>query len=367
VWVTRSDYKSVGDIQAIMHDCESLGLNAVIFQVRGNGTAFYKSSIEPWADELSGGDPGFDPLAVAVEEAHSRGMNLHAWVNVMPGWRGTEPPRNPQQLYNARPEWFWYDQKGRRQPLTSTGRDGKRKTQYVSLNPCLPEVRAYLVSVFAEIARNYEIDGLHLDYIRFPNEYAPRGVDYPYDARTLALFRRDTGKTPAQSPKLWNQWRTDQVTAVVRETRDMLRKTRPNAKLSASVIPDPERARADHFQDGAMWAWKGWVDFLIPMNYTADEALFIRRADAWRQRSAGKPIVMGLGVYAHASHEGLARQIELADRWGQGFCLFAYSSLFNAADRNRAGTTRPDWSAGRREARLAAIRPLLLRMANNRS
>ena len=190
IWVTRGDFRTADDVTRIMEDCSRGGFNTVIFQVRGNGTVFYPSKIEPWAEQFNFTSPGFDPLGQAIQEAHRRGMELHAWVNVMPAWRGTKPPASPEQLYNKHPEWFWYDQHGKRQPLNPF---------YVSLNPCLPEVREYLVDVFHEIVANYPIDGLHLDYIRFPNDNAPRGVDYPHDPRTLALYREATGRAPADS------------------------------------------------------------------------------------------------------------------------------------------------------------------------
>ncbi len=362
IWVTRGDYRTPEDIRQIMDHCRDLGLSDVIFQVRGHGTAFWDSRIEPWADELGGRHPGYDPLAVAIREAHARDLALHGWVNVMPAWCGREAPRNPRQLYNAHPDWFWYDQKGERQPLLQMD-EGRLQPWYVSVNPCLPEVRQYLVSVFEEIARNYEIDGLHLDYIRFPNDNAPKGVDYPYDARTLALYRSQVGRAPADSRELWTQWRTEQVSRIVYDTRVMMRRTRPAAKLTASVAPDPDRAKAAHYQDGGTWAAKDWVDFLCPMNYTADEALFVRRADAWRRRSHGKPVVMGLGLYMHKTTRPTIRQMELVAQWKQGFCLFSYSSLFASAT-NREGFAAT-WGApdALRNERLNAVRPIVQRIA----
>ena len=131
IWVTRWDYKSPRDIAIVMENCKTAGFNTVLFQVRGSGTVMYPSRLEPWADELGGRDPGFDPLAVACQEGHRRGLSVHAWANVIPGWHGDKPPANPRQLYNARPEWFWHDSAGRRQPLG----------WYSSVNPCYPEVR----------------------------------------------------------------------------------------------------------------------------------------------------------------------------------------------------------------------------------
>ena len=152
-----------------MENCRQGGFNTVLFQVRGNGTAFYRSRIEPLTHEYKKGDPRFDPLEVACREAHRRGLALHAWVNVMPGWRGPRPPADRKQLYRARPEWFLKDQHGKRQPLDSDF--------YVSLNPCLPEVRDYLVKVFADIMRRYPVDGLHLDW-EFYAKNGEAGVCY---------------------------------------------------------------------------------------------------------------------------------------------------------------------------------------------
>ena len=143
MWVTRFDYKTRADLETIAENCRSAGVTTILFQVRGNGTAFYRSSYEPWAEQFEFSDPGFDPLAVMVEEGHRRGMQVHAWINVMPAWRGGTPPKELKQLYNAHPEWMWYDQNGKRQELS--------KDFYVSLNPALPEVRRYLVNLCRDI------------------------------------------------------------------------------------------------------------------------------------------------------------------------------------------------------------------------
>src|SRR5688572_12674087 len=88
IWVTRFEYQTEADVKAIVANCAALGFNTILFQVRGQADAYYRSSIEPWAERLGGRDPGFDPLDVACREAKRRGVALHAWVNVMPAWRG---------------------------------------------------------------------------------------------------------------------------------------------------------------------------------------------------------------------------------------------------------------------------------------
>ena len=327
IWVTRWDYKNPADIAAVMDNCRSAGFNTILFQVRGAGTAFYRSRIEPWADELGGRDPGFDPLAVACREGHRRGLAVHAWVNVIPGFRGKKPPKSRRQLYNAHPDWFWHDARGRREPLG----------WYNNLNPCLPEVRRYLVAVMREIAK-YPIDGIHMDYIRFPNEWNdayPTGArvpDYPRDRRTLALFKRATGKTPDGAPKLWNRWRTDQITRLVRDIRRGVRKVNQHAVLTAAVGAFPEDAKRKHFQDARRWVAEGLVDALYPMNYAANMRTYQNGLAQWTAERRRVPIV--IGVYVDKRGPSLvAEQIDRAVRSHGHFAGFAYNSLFERRDR----------------------------------
>ena len=106
LWVHRWNYKAPADIKAIMLNASRFNFNTILFQVRGKGTVFYKSSIEPWADEIGGTDPGWDPLITAITEAHKHNLKLHAWINVYPGWSGIDPPRNPNHIWNSHPDWF---------------------------------------------------------------------------------------------------------------------------------------------------------------------------------------------------------------------------------------------------------------------
>lgn len=361
VWVTRFDYKTADDVSNMIENCADAGFNTILFQVRGNGTAFYDSNLEPWAIELGGKDPGFDPLKVACDLAHERDVELHAYVNVIPAWRGTTPPENPEQLYNKHPEWFWYDQNGDRQALSSF---------YVSLNPCLPEVREYIVAVFEDLSSRYDIDGLHLDYIRFPNEppAIPRGsgLDYPRDAATLALYKEATGLAPDDDPGAWNQWRTDQVTQLVADIHAMLRRVRPRAVLSASVGSVRENALR-HFQDGRRWMEDGVLDAAILMNYTDDPKVFEQRIEPWIADAPPVPVVPGLWFGRHPDKspeqaaETVKEQIEIARARTGNFCVFAYASMFGSADDQLYRQTSKQNEL--REARRAVLLPYLAKLA----
>lgn len=356
LWATRWDYKTESDVRSIVANAADAGFDTLFFQVRGNASAFYRSSFEPWAEELGGADPGFDPLAVAIEEAHSHGIALHAWVNVVPAWWGGVAPKNPLHVYHQHPDWLWYDQNGARQPL--------QDRFYVSLNPCLPEVRYYIVSVLADLLARYAVDGLHMDYVRYPCEppVIPSGsaIDYPRDARTVALYALEVGKAPDVDKAAWTQWRNEQLTLLVRAIRVMQREVRPSAVLSAAVGSDPEHHYAKYFQDARTWAGEGLVDLFVPMNYTKDNALFATRLDTWRGVAGAQRLVMGLQIHDQELAVDRAR-FELALERCDGYSLFAYSTLFDSASSDPELTS----AAGRakRDARREEWLPLLREFA----
>lgn len=327
IWVTRFDYRSEEDVRTILERCGDAGFNRVMFQVRGNGTVFFPSQIEPWAEELGGRDPGFDPLAVAIDEATAQDIALHAWVNVYPSWRGIEPSSDPNQLYRNRPEWHWYDRDGKRQPLV--------ENFYVSLNPCLPEVREYLVSVFREIMHNYDVDGLHLDYIRFVDELVSE--DYPRDSRSLQLFAEETGGDPDLDPELWNHWRAEQITKLVESIASMMNEESPDSVLSAAVGSSPEGSDSPHLRSSREWAERGLLDAVYPMNYTKDPTLFAERAFSWGLVLTTAQIVTGMHIGPDRSIGVLREEFESAVATSPHLCLFAYSFLFPAAE-NPAST-----------------------------
>lgn len=335
LWVTRWDYRTPDDVRDVVRHAAGAGFDRLLFQVRGNAAAFYTSRLEPRAEELEG--TSFDPLAVALAEAHGRGLELHAWLNVVPSWRGLTPPRDPRHVYHARPDWHWYDQHGRRAPLV--------RGFYVSLNPCLPEVRAYLADVVRELAGGYALDGLHLDYLRLPNEppvvARGSGIDYPRDERTLALFAAQSGCGPDADPTAWDEWRSAQVTELVAAIRRAAREARPGAVLSAAVGPLPELALRHH-QDVGRWGAQGLLDALVPMNYATGPAAYDACLRGWE----GCRLRVVPGVRADLGEPAeRVRQLEAAWSRRGHVCVFAYSSLWDSCNTEIAGQSRAERAA----------------------
>ncbi len=333
IWVTRWDYRTEADVRNIIKNCAQGGFDTVLFQVRGNGTVFYRSDIEPWSEEFGFQDPGFDPLAVACDEAGKQGLALHAWVNAVPGWRGIDPPTTRdgkpflRQLYYLRPGWFLKDQFGNRQPL--------QKDYYVALNPCLPEVREYIASICGEIASRYPVAGIHLDYIRFlekKKDAQGRPLDYPRDRVSVGFFERETGLTLGEHPEAWEQWKTDKVTQLVELCRKAVRRVNRRASLTAAVMRTPERAIKQVHQDWPTWVRRGYVDGVFPMQYDRNDDRFARRVQACAQAVPPDRLIMGIGVYLHKDPAQTLRQMEIAFKAGcRGVSFFAYTSFFKGA------------------------------------
>jgi uncharacterized lipoprotein YddW (UPF0748 family) len=326
MWVTRWDYRSEHDVRTLVSSCAALGINRLFFQVRGRADAFYRSSLEPWGEQLDGdpakgGDPGFDPFATAIDEGHRRGVEIHAWANLLPGWKGDEPPRRRDHLVHTHPEWFLQDQQGRRPLLLEDA--------YTLLNPCLPEVRDHLVRVFGDIASRYAVDGIHIDYARFLVREPQRGEDVPFDPPTLKRFREQTGGAPADLPEAWDRFRAASMDILVRSVSEAIRAARPRAPISIAAFPDLRQARERLFQDAPLWVEKGWIDEVCPMVYDRKAEEFERRLAPWKAAIPAPKLLAGIGLFLLEEQREVERQIAIARaETPRGFALFAYASCY---------------------------------------
>jgi uncharacterized lipoprotein YddW (UPF0748 family) len=319
LWVTRYDYASEADVKRIVARAAGLGVNRLLFQVRGNASVFYASKLEPWSPRLGGGDPGFDPLAVAVREAKARGLAIEAWINVLPLWKGVSPPEDPRHPYLLHPEWV---------VVGSDGKPQRRTRHYVCANPARPDVKQHLARIAAEIAKGYAVDAVHLDYIRYVIDLE-RKLDFSRDPVSLKLF----GKDPNKEPEAWSAFKAAQITSVVAKIRGAIRKARPTCELTVAVYPTVV-SRARVFQDVETWVRRGLVDAIYPMTYAADDAEYARRLrDSMRLGRGRVPVYPGIAIRRHPDPAQSLRQVRSARAAGaKGFALFCYSALFQSAD-----------------------------------
>lgn len=331
LWITRWDYRTPKDVTEAIDRAAALGVTDIFWQVRGQGDAFYRSRIEPWGEELLADlpkgtrDPGFDPLELAVVQAHLKGMRLHAWINVMPLWKGKTPPKSPEHPWNAHPEWRLYDQSGHMQELGD---------HYVIANPVLEEVQDYIVRVVADIVVRYDVDGVHLDYIRFVSETMDSKATYPGDPRSIGLFTKATGRRGLVSEddqRAFRAWKRNRITDLVRRIKKEAVERRSGVMYTAAVWRDPSIGQIQYLQDAALWVKEGTVDLITPMIYTDDDAMFRSDYEAWKAAAGADRVVPGIGVYKHKSPAQTVRQIEIA-KSPAGFALFAYATIFDSAN-----------------------------------
>lgn len=266
------------ELCALLDQLQAAGINTVFLQTRIRGTVIYPSQMEPWDAALTGSlgkDPGYDPLAFAIEQCHLRQMELHAWVVSIPCFKSA-PPRSAgkKSLMQSHPKLL-------------TRYDG---TYY--LNPGMPETARYLSSICQEITRRYDIDGIHLDYIRYP--------DKPQNFPDASLFKKYAkGRTR-------DQWRRDNITDIVRQVYTDVKRLKPWVRVSCSPVgkyKDVTRysakgwsAWATVYQDAQAWLSEGIMDMLCPMMYFQGDHFYPFAAD-WQESCAERTIVPGLGIY----------------------------------------------------------------------
>jgi uncharacterized lipoprotein YddW (UPF0748 family) len=354
LWVLRTSLASPAAIDAVIGDAVRGGFNTLLVQVRGRGDAFYASRIEPRASELAAQPAGFDPLARTIDSAHRAGLAVHAWVNVNLVASAVTMPGEPSHVVRRHPDWVMVPDAVAAEvaavPHTSAKyietiarwtRGAPAQVEGLYLSPATAESRAYTTDVVRELVATYALDGLHLDYIRYP---AP-GFDY--GRTTVAEFRRtrletvarderdrldsladsDPAAWPAAFPEAWTQFRRDRVTDLVRALQHAARAARPGIVVSAAVVPLPDEAREARMQDWPSWTREGLLDAVCPMLYTTDAAAFSTSLARARDAAAPAPIWTGIGAWRLPLDATLDR-MRLARRSGSaGILLFRYDAL----------------------------------------
>lgn len=311
-------------------------INTVLLQTRVRAATIYPSDIEPWDHCLTGQegkDPGYDPLRFAIEECHKRGMELHAWIATIPcgAWNSL----------------------GCRK-LRTKGFRIKRMGSGAYLDPSDERVAPYLASICAEIADRYDIDGIHLDYIRYP------------DGWPKPSWRN--GDTPDN--------RRGNINRIVEAIHQAVASKKPWVKLSASPIgkySDLPRqssygynARDKVFQDAQLWLRMGWMEQLYPMQYFRGNNYYPFAVD-WATSCYGRTVVSGLGTWFLDPTQGrwklsdIAREMAVSRQLGMGhahfrsrFLLDNHQGIYDFEQRFNPAPALVPAMKGRRDSRLTS-------------
>ena len=291
----RSIERQKDELRHILDQLQQVGINTVLLQTRVRGTMIYPSDYEPWDGCLSGfpgKSPGYDALKFAIDECHKRGMELHAWMVTIP--LGKWDALGCRQLRKKMPR-----------NIIKIKADGY-------LNPESQQTADYLASLCAEVTKRYDIDGIHLDYIR-----------YPEDMPKLKTLDRQCGR--------------NNITRIVSAISRRVKSLKPWVKMSCSPIGKYDNttrywshgwnANTTVCQDAVAWLRDGLMDELFPMMYFRDNHFFPFALD-WKEQSHGRIVVPGLGIYFMSPRErdwplsDITRELEVLRHIGLGHAYF---------------------------------------------
>ncbi|MDH7601746.1 MAG: family 10 glycosylhydrolase [Armatimonadota bacterium] len=318
VWLNAGAIpKTEREIRQLVRAYRKANINLIFPEVVCRGYSVYPS-------RLIARDPRFqdalDPLRQLIDEAHKCGIEVHAWVWVFRvGYSG-----DPGGILTRFPDW------------AELGSDGNRLSPSGGLwiSPANKAARDYIAAVFEELVKSYDLDGVHLDYVRYENESQ---VPFGYSTQSIELFRRQYAAEPPTSLNSqddihvyeWRKFRERMVNTFVQRIATEIRRIKPNVKISAAVVPDIDHARRNYMQNWLNWVDNKWLDFVVPMSYDSDDAHFARVVSKLRDAIGGKSIILA-GIGSNTLREGsdqfltqtvLSRQ---AGAHGQVFFAAAY-------------------------------------------
>lgn len=296
--------KQQQELRQILDQLQRANVNTILIQARVRGTTIFPSNMEPWDGCMSGhpgASPGYDALQYTIDECHKRGMECHAWVVTIPMGKWNGP--GCRNLRNTHPEL-----------LRKIGDEGY-------MNPEHPGTAPYLAQFCRELTRRYDIDGIHLDYIRYPETWR-------------ITVARHEGRS--------------HITRIVKAIHDAVKQEKPWVKMSCSPIgkfSDLSRYSSNGWnayhtvcQDAQGWLRDGLMDQLYPMMYFRDNQFFPFALD-WKEHAYGRMVAPGLGIYFLNPREGkwqlhdITRQLSVLRNIGLGHAFFR-SKFFTDNTKN---------------------------------
>lgn len=272
----RSIQRQKQELRNILDDLHYVHINTVILQTRIRGSVIYPSKYEPWDACLTGTpgkDPGYDPLQFCIDECHARGMECHAWVVSIPlDKQNVQNSYGDASVASKHPE------------LCRTA------GEEMFMLPGNPATADYIANICREITEKYDVDGISLDYIRYPE----------------SLYKFSDDDLKGETTKSTSAWRRDNITRIVRAVHNKVKAVKPWVKLSSSPIgryrnlksnPTPGWNCMDGgFQNPVAWLKEGIQDMVFPMMYWKGEN-FYRSMYDWAENSSKRPVCPGLGIY----------------------------------------------------------------------
>ncbi len=344
LWVVRDALKSQQSIDELVNFASEKNINDLFVQVRGRGDALYSSQVIPRSQLLPSND--FDPLSYLLQKIKGKEIKVHAWVNVYLFWSSKRMPTDKKHLIYTNKDWIDTTEEWPVDIDKQLNNIKKNEGEGLFLAPNHPKVNNYLVSVFKEILLNYEIDGLHLDYVRYQD------VEFGRNPYAIAKFKQDVGRDPNPwflemersnvasqrligNLKQWNNAKRKSITNLVKELRGLINDIDPDILLSAAVKPNLYVARERFLQEWDVWLAAGYVDWVVPMNYSPKMSDFSQNISVINNTFPKKyrdKIIMGIALYNQSSNEAAKKiRYSIKEKF-VGISVFSYNQMKKNSD-----------------------------------
>ncbi len=300
-----------GQIDDVVAATKAINANAIVAQVVRRGDCFCNRSAAARAEQAGLDALPFDPLQTLIDKAHANGIQVHAWVIATSIWRGNTPPLDPTHVFNA----HGTSATGSANWLTKRSDGLQQLNTDWMLDPGHPDAAQWIVDVATSIVRAYNVDGINLDRIRYPDNNIASAPSWGYNATAVARFQQESGRTdlPGNTDPQWTQWRRDQITSIVRKIYIESFAIRPSVRVSADTITygygpqhgsgfNSTRTFAEVLQDWNGWMREGILDTNILMNYkrqltTNQDVMYREWSDFAKDNQFDRHSVIGTGLY----------------------------------------------------------------------
>ncbi len=313
LWVDAfgSGFLNSNEVANLVADCKNYNFNAVVVEMRRRGDAFYIPHAPNQDPKTTAIAANFDSLGELIRQCHQSNprIEVHCWAVANLIWSGTSAPTQAGHVYNTHPEY-----------LTKTSGGNTLFSEGYFLDPGHPDAMQWNYNMAKDIVSNYDVDGFHWDYIRYPQQ------DAGYNATAIARYNAEFGTTgiPSISSSQFSTWRRRQVTDFIRWANADLLEIKPSLVISAAVFANRTDAFSFRFQDWSAWNTEGLLDVFMPMNYSADNATFNSRVDDAFTHQGIRRCYMGQGAYLNTKENTLTQMQYVRNKPMSGSLVYSY-------------------------------------------
>lgn len=341
-WVPIWSMNSESKIQDVVTDAHDYNFNQIYAHIRVRGDAYYYpnrqdstySNPEPRSQSYSVSPSDLDALQTLIDYAHAQSpaIEVHAWVVTYNVWSSSTAPASGSHVYNDHLSWITEDSSG-------TTMDPSVDEEGAYLDPGVPGVNEYLKNLSLDIVRNYDVDGLHFDYIRY------RAPGFGYDPLAKADFLAQTGlniSSDSKADAAYKHWRSQQINQFVDETYSLAVAEKPWLAVSSANIAY-EDPRIGKYQSCDYWTDHEKMDVLIPMAYATTVSSFSTKFSRLYNMRNNRQIYAGVQAYDSSAANVIDQISEVRTNYpdADGFVFFAYSSLAANSDEIFKALTDP--------------------------